>query len=80
MQQHSQSATVLHIYTTTTTATSIIIVLCQYYEDIGTTTVKIPQGLWNAHENRDAGVFYVQDPIQSYAETSGCHGFAISIY
>lgn len=30
------------------------------------TTVKIPQDLWNPHENRDAAVFAVVDPVQRY--------------
>mmetsp|Transcript_6481 Transcript_6481/g.16015 ORF Transcript_6481/g.16015 Transcript_6481/m.16015 type:complete len:697 (+) Transcript_6481:269-2359(+) len=29
-------------------------------------TVRIPQDLWNPHENRDASVFYIQDPLKRY--------------
>jgi len=29
-------------------------------------TVKIPQDLWNPHENRDATAFYIADPLERY--------------
>lgn len=29
-------------------------------------TVKIPQDLWNPHENRDAAAFYIEDPLERY--------------
>lgn len=29
-------------------------------------TVRIPQDLWNAHENRDSSAFYVSDPLERY--------------
>ena len=29
-------------------------------------TVKIPQDLWNPHENRDASAFYIADPLERY--------------
>ncbi|GAX10006.1 hypothetical protein FisN_25Lh146 [Fistulifera solaris] len=29
-------------------------------------TIRIPQDLWNPHENRDAAAFYIEDPLQRY--------------
>lgn len=29
-------------------------------------TVRIPQDLWNPHENRDAAAFYIEDPLERY--------------
>jgi DNA-nicking Smr family endonuclease len=29
-------------------------------------TVRIPQDLWNPHENRDSALFYIVDPIERY--------------
>jgi Smr domain len=29
-------------------------------------TVRIPQDLWNPHENRDAAVFHIADPLERY--------------
>lgn len=29
-------------------------------------TVKIPEDLWNPHENRDSSAFYIADPIERY--------------
>ncbi|KAG7366559.1 Smr domain containing protein [Nitzschia inconspicua] len=31
-----------------------------------TPTVRIPQDLWNPHENRDASVFHIADPLERY--------------
>jgi Smr domain len=39
-------------------------------------TVKIPQNLWNAHENRDASVFHIADPIERYRQVSLMNGGA----
>mmetsp|Transcript_14995 Transcript_14995/g.23047 ORF Transcript_14995/g.23047 Transcript_14995/m.23047 type:complete len:613 (-) Transcript_14995:10-1848(-) len=36
--------------------------------------VKIPQNLWNHHVNRDAGAFYISDPIERYLEVSKTSG------
>eukprot|EP00980_Cylindrotheca_fusiformis_P022871 scaffold9857_cov127-Cylindrotheca_fusiformis.AAC.17 len=33
-------------------------------------TVRIPQDLWNPHENRDATVFHIPDPIERYNKVS----------
>jgi hypothetical protein len=33
-------------------------------------TVRIPQDLWNPHENRDASVFHIPDPIERYNKVS----------
>lgn len=33
-------------------------------------TVRIPQDLWNAHENRDSSVFYISDPLERYQKVS----------
>jgi hypothetical protein len=33
-------------------------------------TVRIPQDLWNPHENRDASVFHITDPIERYEKVS----------
>jgi hypothetical protein len=33
-------------------------------------TVRIPQDLWNPHENRDASVFHVPDPLERYYQAS----------
>ena len=33
-------------------------------------TVKIPQFLWNPHENRDSSAFYISDPLERYAQVS----------
>ena len=33
-------------------------------------TVRIPQDLWNPHENRDASVFHIADPLQRYYQAS----------
>ena len=32
--------------------------------------VDIPQDLWNAHENREAAVFYISDPLERYHAVS----------
>jgi hypothetical protein len=39
-------------------------------------TVRIPQNLWNAHENRDASVFYIADPLERYRQVSQMNGAA----
>lgn len=39
-------------------------------------TVRIPQNLWNAHENRDSSVFYVADPLERYRQVSQMNGAA----
>lgn len=31
-------------------------------------TVRIPQNLWNPHENRDSSVFYIADPMERYRQ------------
>ena len=36
----------------------------------GLPTVRIPQDLWNPHENRDASVFHIPDPIERYNKVS----------
>lgn len=33
-------------------------------------TVRIPQDLWNAHENRDSSVFYISDPLERYQKVA----------
>lgn len=33
-------------------------------------TVRIPQDLWNPHENRDASVFHIADPMERYQKVS----------
>lgn len=33
-------------------------------------TVRIPQDLWNPHENRDSTVFYISDPMERYRQVS----------
>jgi len=33
-------------------------------------TIRIPQDLWNPHENRDASFFYIADPIERYTRVS----------
>jgi hypothetical protein len=33
-------------------------------------TVRIPQDLWNPHENRDASVFHIQDPLERYQKVT----------
>eukprot|EP00934_Nitzschia_sp_Nitz4_P008312 Nitzschia sp. Nitz4//scaffold244_size29068//26118//28211//NITZ4_008068-RA/size29068-processed-gene-0.23-mRNA-1//-1//CDS//3329543868//8302//frame0 len=33
-------------------------------------TVRIPQDLWNPHENRDSSVFYIADPMERYRQVS----------
>lgn len=35
-------------------------------------TVKIPQNLWNASQNRDSSSFHISDPLQRYYEVSAC--------
>jgi hypothetical protein len=35
-----------------------------------TATVRIPQDLWNPHENRDSSVFYVADPLERYQQVA----------
>ena len=39
-------------------------------------TVKIPQNLWNAHENRDASVFFIADPMERYRQVAQMNGTA----
>jgi hypothetical protein len=33
-------------------------------------TVRIPQDLWNPHENRDSNLFYIADPIERYRKVA----------
>mmetsp|Transcript_17048 Transcript_17048/g.39157 ORF Transcript_17048/g.39157 Transcript_17048/m.39157 type:complete len:681 (+) Transcript_17048:1152-3194(+) len=33
-------------------------------------TVRIPRDLWNPHENRDASVFYISDPLERYQKVA----------
>jgi hypothetical protein len=33
-------------------------------------TVRIPQDLWNPHENRDSSLFYIADPIERYRKVA----------
>jgi hypothetical protein len=33
-------------------------------------TVRIPQDLWNPHENRDASVFHIPDPLERYQQVA----------
>jgi hypothetical protein len=33
-------------------------------------TVRIPQDLWNPHENRDAAVFHIPDPLERYQQVA----------
>jgi hypothetical protein len=33
-------------------------------------TVRIPQDLWNPHENRDSSFFYIADPIERYRKVA----------
>ena len=33
-------------------------------------TVRIPQDLWNAHENRDSSAFHIADPLERYRKVS----------
>ncbi|VEU43296.1 unnamed protein product [Pseudo-nitzschia multistriata] len=33
-------------------------------------TVRIPQDLWNPHENRDPSVFYISDPLERYQKVA----------
>ncbi len=33
-------------------------------------TVRIPQDLWNAHENRDSSLFYITDPLERYQKVA----------
>lgn len=35
-----------------------------------TPTVRIPQDLWNASENREASVFYISDPLERYQKVA----------
>lgn len=37
-------------------------------------SVRIPQDLWNAHENRDASVFHIADPLERYRQASAASG------
>jgi len=37
-------------------------------------TVRIPQDLWNVHENRDASAFYIADPMERYRQVSLANG------
>jgi len=39
-------------------------------------TVKIPQNLWNAHENRDSSVFFIADPMERYRRVAQMNGAA----
>lgn len=36
-------------------------------------TIKIPQDVWNPHQNRDSSAFHISDPIQRYLEVSRFH-------
>jgi hypothetical protein len=38
------------------------------------TTVRIPQDLWNPHENRDSSVFFVADPLERYTKVAATVG------
>ena len=39
-------------------------------------TVRIPQNLWNAHENRDASVFFIADPMERFRQVALMNGTA----
>jgi len=36
--------------------------------------VRIPQNLWNPHENREAAVFYIADPMERYRQVCAASG------
>ena len=41
----------------------------------GIPTTRIPQDLWNAHENRDSSVFHIADPLERYRQVAATTTF-----